>query len=429
MKTINGILMIYHHVLAPNASTIMEHVNAFEKYSQFKVWNVNTELGFFRALNDIRFKIIVLHYSLFAWLPFRLNRQFFDYIQRCRDSYKIAFFQDEYRFWPERSELLSALSVDAVFTLLEQPYFEKTYGKYTRAPKLIYTLPAYVSSELTQMGRKHYKPVKERTVDVGYRGRQPAYYLGRGAQEKQLIAVEFKKRASHLGLTLDIETEETKRIYGDHWIRFLANCKAVLGVEAGTSIFDIDNSIRPKYAELCAGNPELTFPDISFEEVYDRLLGGHEDRIYYRTISARHFEAAALFLCQILFEGKYSGILKPMVHYIPLKKDFSNFDEVIELFENRQVHRDLTKNSYRDLIASGKYSYKRLAESIDNLLLEAGLSSDVDASDITLVNQVLKKDALRRHFVTWLARLRRKQFPGRGVLKQVVKPVLPRTNI
>jgi hypothetical protein len=31
----------------------------------------------------------------------------------------------------------------------------------------------------------------------------------------------------------------------------------------------------------------------------------------------------------VLFEGRYSGVLKPHRHYIPLKKDFSNFDEVV----------------------------------------------------------------------------------------------------
>ena len=31
-----------------------------------------------------------------------------------------------------------------------------------------------------------------------------------------------------------------------------------------------------------------------------------------------------------------------MVHYIPLKKDFSNFDEVIERFRDKDVRKELT---------------------------------------------------------------------------------------
>ena len=52
---INGALLVYHHPLLRNATTIMEHVDAFEKHSQFKIWNLNTELGFPPALQNMRF--------------------------------------------------------------------------------------------------------------------------------------------------------------------------------------------------------------------------------------------------------------------------------------------------------------------------------------------------------------------------------------
>ncbi len=86
-----------------------------------------------------------------------------------------------------------------------------------------------------------------------------------------------------------------------------------------TSIFDIDDTVRPQYERLTAEHP-----GISFDEAYAKLLHRFEDKIRYRTISPRHFEAAAFRVCQILFEGRYSEIMQPMIHYIPLKKDFSN---------------------------------------------------------------------------------------------------------
>ena len=63
-------------------------------------------------------------------------------------------------------------------------------------------------------------------------------------------------------------------------------------------------------------------------------LGGWDWKIPYRTISPRNFEAAAFRVCQILYEGHYSGVMEPMRHYIPLRKDFSNFDEVVERFRD-----------------------------------------------------------------------------------------------
>ena len=429
MNKVNGILLIYHHPFALNAPTIMEHINAFEQHSRFKVWKVNTELRFPKRLNKLRFAVIVLHYSLFGYVPFSLHKPFYEYVERSTDSYKVAFFQDEYRYWPERVNLLNKLNVDTVYTLVEPSFFDDTYGKLTSVRKLVYNLPAYVNKEATNISRKFFKPDSKRTIDVGYRGRRPAYYLGRGGQEKYLIAKKFQERSAHLGLHLDIETNENKRIYGKAWINFLANCKAVLGVEAGSSIFDIDNVVRPQYETLVEGHPDMSFPECNFEEVYETILALHEEKIYYRTISARHFEVAALRVCQILFEGKYSGILKPMTHYIPLKKDFSNFDEVIKMFKDKDLRKELAENAYIDLIASEKYSYKKLIENFDEELLTNGISAEVDLAQLKEVTMLLNREKMYNYLYGRFTKIRQTQFPGRKIMKPLIKPFFDRLGI
>jgi hypothetical protein len=93
----------------------------------------------------------------------------------------------------------------------------------------------------------------------------------------------------------------------------------------------------------------------------------------YRTVSPRHFEAAALRSCQVLYEGHYSGTMEPLVHYIPLRKDFSNFDEVVERIRDGALRRELTDNAHRDLIASERYSYAAFIGGFDEELVAAGL--------------------------------------------------------
>jgi len=354
-KSINGILIIYHHYLGPYASMIKDLVSAFENHSRFKVWAVNVELGFPKALRDYEFGVIVLHYSLFGWLPFFLSEEFLGYLGESGSSYKVAFFQDEYRYWPERSELLNRYKVDCVYTCIEPSYFKDTYERYTKVPRLLNYIPGYVSDEMVKWAGEVSKRDGSRGIDIGYRGRQSYHYMGRAAREKHEIGSRFLELASGLGLRMDISSEEQKRIYGKQWLEFLGNCRATLGVEAGVSIFDIDNVIIPQYQRMVAEKPEM-----DFEEVYEKLLCRYDGKgIYYRTISPRAFEAAAVRTCQILFEGRYSGILKPMVHYIPLKKDFSNFDDVIRMYRDESFRRELTENAYRDLIASGEYSYRQ----------------------------------------------------------------------
>ena len=429
MTKINGILLLYHHPFQINASTIMEHVNAFSLYSDFYVLNINTEYKFPPFLKKYEFKVIILHYSLFA-CPICLDEKFLDYLREASDSYKVAFLQDEYRYWPERSEFLNECCVDCVYTLLEPKFFDATYRKKTNIKNLIHNIPGYVSTEIEQMAHQYYLPDHQRTTDIGYRGRRLPYYLGRGSQEKHLIGVEFKKRAPQYNLTVDIETDEHERIYGADWPRFIANCKAVIGVEAGVSVFDIDDQVRPRYAEIVSGHPDVSFPDISFEEVHDNMLKPYENKIYYRTISPRHFEAASLRVCQILFEGKYSGILEPMKHYIPLKKDFSNFDTVIDLFKDPEVRRDLTENAYNDLIASKKYTYKNLINSFDNNLYQqgidaskAGIDPKVSMDMLNELNTHIRRDKLRRAALSLWLRVRYGEFPGRNILRPVAKPI------
>jgi hypothetical protein len=424
-KPVDGILLIYHHPLSANAPTIMDHVNAFGRHSRFRVWAVNTELGFPKFLDELQFRIIVFHYSIFAppWVgarPFLLPKEFWNYLEESASSYKVAFFQDEHHYCQHRFDFLNHQRVDCVYTLLEPAYFKDVYEKYTSVPQLVYHIPGYVPESLIEIAERKMRSDQKRTIDIGYRARPLPFYMGKGGQEKTDIATEFCERARDLGLRLNIKTDEKSRIYGDAWYDFIAKCRAFLGVEAGVSIFDVEDVVRPEAERILAADPSITFEQLSKE-----LLSTWEDRIYYRTISPRHFEAAAFRVCQILFEGRYSGIMKPGVHYIPLKRDFSNFDDCIRMFQDKGLRDELTGNAYRDLIASGVYSYRSFIAGFDEVLSEAGLSADVAPEEAARITARLKRDRL-----TLELRLRKNalryhtEFPGRRALSALGRPLL-----
>lgn len=415
---INGILLIYHRVLSPDAATVMEHIDSFEKFSRFKVWKVNTELGYPKILNKLKFKIVVLHYSLFGSRQYQISDHYLKYIKECESSYKIVFFQDEYYFCKQRFAFLNEYKIDCIYTLLDPAYWKDVYEKYTSVPKILYTLTGYVSDNLIEKAAKMSLPDQERPIDVGYRGRQLPLYTGEGSQEKVFIAAEFSRRAKFLGLKLDITTREESRIYGNSWYIFTGSCKAFLGVEAGVSIFDLEDAVREEYERLLETNTSLE--ELSTNSIFQEWEG----QIPYRTISPRHFEAAAFRTCQILFEGKYSGILQPMVHYIPLKKDFSNFDEVIRMFKNESLRHALTENAYRDLIASGSYSYKKFIENFDDDLLNNGFSPNVTINEAESITKLLYRYQVIQNIKGYFKALRYKKFPGRKVIVAFIKVFL-----
>ena len=408
---VDGILLLYHHYNLKNASTIMEHVNAFGRHSRFKVWSVNTELGFPKHLGNLRFSIIVLHYSLCGIPPYHLDERFLEYLDNSKDSYKISFFQDEYHHCRRRFKFLDDHQVDHVFTLVEPAYFKDVYGAHTSVPNLSYTLTGYVSDDLPDISRRFAKPDGDRRLDIGYRGRRLPYHLGRGGQEKHEIGVRFLERAKDAGLVMDIATDEASRMYGDTWCSFMSDCRGMLGVEAGVTIFDLDDEARKSSEKLLAASP-----GIPFEEVWQQALHAWEGNIPYRTISPRHFEAAAFRSCQILFEGNYSGILQPMIHYLPLKKDFSNFDEIIRLFRDRRVRQEITDNAYRDLIASGRYTYAGFIADFDGILLKKGMTPEIGRADAAAADALLNRDRRRREALGKILSLRHHDFPGKKVI-------------
>jgi hypothetical protein len=409
---VNGVLLLYHHPPQQNAPTIMEHVRAFEENSRFAVWAVNTDLGFPAGLERLRFGAVVLHYSLFGIWPYQLGKRFLDYL-RGSPGHRIAFFQDEYRYCRERFQFLSEYAIDTVYTLMDPPYAEQVYGAHTTGCETVHTLTGYVATELVDLAGRLTLPDEARTIDIGYRARQLPFHMGRGAQEKHLIGVEFARRAAGLGLVLDIDTDERRRILGSAWHEFMARCRAVLGVEAGVSIFDLDGSAEVACREALAASPGA-----SFEAVERAVLHRWEGNIPYRTLSPRHFEAAALRVCQILFEGRYSGVLTPLVHYIPLRKDWSNFDDVIRMFRDRAFRFELAENAYRDLIASGRYSYARFIEEFDQRLVARGLSPDITPAEAGRVTALLAGGAALRRLRSRLATL-----PGGRRLARLLRRV------
>jgi len=419
---INGILLLYHHPLRQSASTIMEHVNAFKKYSRFNVWNVNTELGFPEGLRRAQFKTLVLHYSLFVPPRYYLDEDFLNYIAMCPHTYKIAFFQDEYRFCQQRFAFINRCKVDCVYTLLEPRYFSHVYQKYTKVEKLISTLPGYVSDDLIAVAQKITKPENEREIDVGYRARRLPFYMGKGAQEKHEIGIRFRECASASGLKTDIETDERRRIYGRRWYEFLANCRAVLGVEAGVSIFDLEDKVRIECERLIAENPRIRFGEVS-----KRVLQPWEGNVPYRTISPRHFEAAALRVCQILSEGDYSGVMQPMVHYIPLKKDFSNFGDVIRMLKDKKLRSRFIENAYRDVVASGQYSYRKfIEESFDPSVPDSQSNSRMADDEVWDVTVLLQKGAHRRKLYALCRSVPYRHFPARSLVTSAAQRVARR---
>src|SRR5262245_49279707 len=198
---------------------------------------------------------------------------------------------------------------------------------------------------------------------IGYRGRVNPFWYGRLGREKLEIGQRMREVCRVRNIPSDIEWAEDKRIYGDAWYSFLGDCRATLGTESGSTLFDWDGQVRATVEAQLRQRPVTTF-----EEIYDAWLSKHDHEIATNQISPRIFEAIAMRTALILYEGCYSDILQPHVHYLPLRKDFANVDDVLARVADGAFLESLTSRAFDEIVMSGRYSYRVLVRRVDEQL-------------------------------------------------------------
>jgi len=275
------------------------------------------------------------------------------------EAIKIALPQDDYCFTQYLIRWYTDWKIDAVLT----PFFdykEILYPSIINKIEFQKVLTGYVDDEDIKILSKYTLPFEDRKIDVGFRATIHSAYCGYIAQIKSRLGENFEKAISKLcnNLKLDISNKNKDVIYGEDWLKFLGNIKFSIGCEGGSSLLDNDGSILRKinsYIEL--------FPQASFEEIKEKCFP-NDDKYKFLSISPRIFESAIAKNCQILLEGKYDNIIKPGEHYILLKSDFSNIEDVLKQMSDTENVKRIIDNCYNTLIASGQFHYRYLANQI-----------------------------------------------------------------
>lgn len=356
-------VLVLYDANSTHISTVREYLQSVQKYSRHNVTYVHAtndtpclvDLNFFDAA--------LIHYSVRLSLDEHISPAFVEQLRGFMGP-KLLTIQDEYDYTNRAKEWMRYLGVDVVFTCVPEAYIEAVYPQ-AELPgvRFIQTLTGFVPADYQDI-EVDGDPA-HRKVLIAYRGRSLPFRYGKLAMEKIEIGKEMRRRCEERGLAVDIDWTEDSRIYGDGWYDFIKSCRAMLGSESGSNVFDFEGTLRDAIEAAQAENP-----DIGFDEVFERYLAPHEGKIRMNQVSPRIFEAIAFRTGLILFEGEYSGVVKPDVHFISLKKDFSNFDDVIAKVQDDDFMRGMTERAYNDVIKSGRYSYRQFAEMVVGVLEE-----------------------------------------------------------
>ena len=364
-----NILVIYVMNKYPMRATLWDQLYCFRHYSNHNCFYLNLSVRsvpwYFKK---IKFDLIVFGT---VFLANRVVAEWFEpVLEKARalkplNAVRIAFPQDEHSHTNILMDFLEEFEVDTVFSVGPQSEWPKLYdrARFERV-KFFNVLTGYLNDATIGRIEKLAASGQERDIDIGYRTWLPGAWLGRHGLLRKQIADVFLEKAPARGLTMDISTRSEDTLWGDDWYKFLLRCKYTISVEGGSSVPDRDGTLRARIEAYQRQHPEA-----SFEQIERDCFPGLDGTVQYIALSPRHLESCATRTCQVLVEGKYNGILEPGRHYIELKRDFSNIEEVLDAMQREDLRHEITERAYREIVETGNYTYK----SFVNFVLEESL--------------------------------------------------------
>jgi hypothetical protein len=353
-------ILVLSSFTGDNANVIRDYLFSFRVHSRHRVYYVFDPRAVGGRLDLSPFDVIVLFWSLYLLGP-DVDAALRERIRRA-PALKVLFLQDEYRDVRPFNSVMAELGVNVMFSCVAETDHEIFYPR-----KLIPSLEA-VHSVLTgyvptYLSKRPPDLNSSRPIDIGYRSREVPFYLGDLGREKKIIADRFIAIAAEAGFTADISTREQQRLYGRRWVEFLRASRLVLGSASGASVIDFTGEIRQNCERHVAFHPDATYEEVKarfFEKVdWDTVID---------TISPRVFESAALGCTLVHHEGGYAGIIEADVHYIRVRRDYSNIADVVARIRDRAFCRSLAARTYEDLIVSGRYGYGAFVRRFDDIV-------------------------------------------------------------
>lgn len=340
--------------------TIKEYINSFKHYSKNNIF-YSDKYNNIELIKDSILKnninIICIFYT--CVIEISNNNDIYNYLNSLKSGNKkiICFLQDEYLYLNSKIKLSKIC--DYVFINIQEKDAKDIFKINTNFKTI---LTGYVPENLKKI------QIKNKNMDIFYRGRTLHYAYGELGYDKINIGKKFKnycleynKTNSNI-ISYNIEWDENSRIYNNEWYKILSNSKTTLATESGCKIFELD-TLTKKINLKFKNNKSYSYKECVKDFQFDKLKK-------YKTceVSPKMFEAVSCGTVLIMYPGCYKDIFIPNVHYIELKKDFSNIKEVIEKIKDDEYLQKIADRAYEDLIKTGKYSYKTFIKLFDNML-------------------------------------------------------------
>lgn len=243
------------------------------------------------------------------------------------------FVGNEYRDLAAKVSLASEMKASYLLSQLPNDVAEKLY-RPSFAGKIM-----EVAHALNDNAFAVATPVAQRKTDIGYRGEKYPYYLGQN--DREVLFDYFK--GTNLKLDIAAGRGKGKRLPRAEWAAFLNSCRTTIATETGAEHVSLDDRVRFGVFDY-----EKIHPQADFKEIQEKAIAPIAQKgglISGRAISSRHFDSIGCGTAIIAFPGRFNDILKADEHYVAMKRDFSNADEVLGKIGNVPFLDDLTRRT------------------------------------------------------------------------------------
>lgn len=361
-------LVLYNLLSSQLRQTNLDHLNAFREFGAGRYYYLNLGVRSVpRWLLKVDFDAVIFTTSFLGqrWVPSLFEEQ----RRRARPLLglgraRIATPQDEFIRSSVLCEFFEEFDVNHVVSVAPESEWAKIYAGvdldrvgFSRA------LTGYLSEATVERIDEIVSRTPRRDLDIGYRARPGAPWLGRHGMLKGELGAAVVEEGARRGLSVDVSSADEDVLVGDDWFRFLARSRYTIGIEGGASVLDRDGAFKEATEAYLREHPGAPF-----EEIEAACFPGEDGRIELFALSPRHLEACATRTCQLLVEGDYNGILKPGEHYLELRRDLSNLGDVLDRLGDDAERAAIVERAHRDVVASGRCGYRAYVREIEAVI-------------------------------------------------------------
>ena len=313
-----------------------------------------------------KYEIIILLHSTFSnacAVPRVIQK-----IISLKKSYKIYFIGNEYKQMPEKIKFTKKLKINLLVTQSHNDGVIKLYEKKLKI-KVIHIPGGGLDDEI------FYPMNMDRDILVGYRTYPEPAYLG---HKKRVDLYNFLKNNSiKTEDKYDISIMTKDRFNFRDWAIFLNRCKSLPSTITGSDFFYLDDKIRNQVNEyvkkqhpskIIAIGEEDEGSLKDYNKIYQNFFKDLNTGTKLRALTGKIIEAMGTKTANILVDGDYGPLLIPDEHYIPLRKDFSNYEECIEKLKDKNYFYKITESAYR--LSKEKLKFTNYTDNLHKVILK-----------------------------------------------------------